>query len=54
MATPCRSRATWGAARASTERSPRFAEAYADQNQRDYEAVRAAVDAGTIVAAEGV
>ncbi|MDO8212169.1 DUF2252 domain-containing protein [Conexibacter sp. CPCC 206217] len=31
-----------------------FAEAYADQNERDYEEVQAAVDAGTIVAQVGV
>ncbi len=31
-----------------------FAEAYADQNERDYAAMRAAVDSGRIVVQEGV
>jgi len=31
----------------------RFAEAYADQNERDYAAVRGAVDAGRITAEPG-
>jgi hypothetical protein len=31
-----------------------FAEAYADQNERDFEAFRAAVDSGRLVAETGV
>jgi Uncharacterized protein conserved in bacteria (DUF2252) len=31
-----------------------FAEAYADQNQRDYEALRAAVDTGRVTAEVGL
>ncbi len=38
---------------ASTARSPTFAEAYADQNERDYAALVAAVKAGKIAAETG-
>ena len=31
-----------------------FAEAYAEQNQRDYDALREAVDAGRVVAQAGI
>ena len=39
---------------ASTGRSPTFAEAYADQNERDYEALKAAVTSGRVKAEMGV
>ena len=42
------------AATASTARWPTFAEAYADQNERDYAAMAAAVEAGRIEAQTGV
>ena len=38
----------------STARSPRFAEAYADQNERDHAALDDAVRAGRIAAERGV
>ena len=53
-ATRSRSRPTSAAATPSTTRWPQFAEAYADQNERDYEALTAAVKAGEIKAETGL
>ena len=41
-------------ATSSTRRSPRFAEAYADQNERDYAALKEAVDTGRVAAETGL
>ena len=49
-ATRSRSRAIWVAATASTGRWRRSRSSYADQNERDYLAVREAVDSGRLVA----
>ena len=40
--------------RSSTARSPRFAEAYADQNERDFAALERAVADGRVVAETGL
>ena len=47
-------RAISARATASTGRSPTFAETYADQNERDYAALQAAVPAGRLVAETGL
>ena len=39
---------------ASTRRSPTFAETYADQNERDYDALKEAVDSGRVKAETGL
>ena len=52
--TRSRSRAISAGAIASTGALASFAEAYADQNERDYDALRAAVASGRIVAEVGL
>ena len=47
-ATASRSRATSATATPSTARSRRFAESYADQNERDYAALKTAVEVGRV------
>ena len=46
--TRSRSRAISGRAMSSTGRWPSFAESYADQNERDYDALKQAVDSGRV------
>ncbi len=49
-----RSRATSARAKRSTARSPRSPRAYADQNERDYDALKQAVASGRVAAAPGL
>ncbi len=53
-ATASRSPPTSAKAPASTGRSLEFSHAYAEQNERDYQALAAAVKAGKIVAETGL
>ena len=41
-------------ATSSTTRSPTFAESYADQNERDYDALKQAVESGRVAAQTGL